>query len=153
MAETEVVDDFSDSEMLDEHPELPDSFAPHPSNITPEASSRVDVLAKIEGIFEAMTDVLLNERGQLSIALKTKPSAANVDTANAAQSGSIQHIRFPGNNEREAWRFGKLRECELQSEVLIFCSCRDAHTRADPRSCAKRCCVVEAVLVLERWLF
>lgn len=72
---------------------------------------RSDVMAKIEGIFEAMVDALLNERGQLSIALRTRPSSRSQqrDSTNAAQTytESVQHLCFPGRTEKEAWRFGE----------------------------------------------
>jgi len=38
-----------------------------------EVGNRSSVLAKIESIFEAMVDVLLNERGQLCVAIKPRP--------------------------------------------------------------------------------
>jgi hypothetical protein len=76
-----------------------------------EITTRPGVLAKIEGIFEAMIDVLLNERGQLSVAIKTRPSSRGQprDPTNAAQTHaeSVQHLCFPGKTEKEAWRFGK----------------------------------------------
>lgn len=76
-----------------------------------ESNVRSDVMAKIEGIFEAMVDVLLNERGQLSIALRTRPSSRGRqrDSTHAAQTcnESVQHLCFPGKTEKEAWRFGE----------------------------------------------
>ena len=76
-----------------------------------ESNIRSDIMAKIEGIFEAMVDALLNERGQLSIALRTRPSSRSQqrDSTNAAQTytESVQHLCFPGKTEKEAWRFGE----------------------------------------------
>lgn len=74
-------------------------------------ASKSSVLAKIEAIFESMADVLLNERGQLSLNLMTRPTNQkhrfdSNDTA-TAPTESVQHICFPGKSEREAWRFGK----------------------------------------------
>lgn len=75
------------------------------------AASSAAVLAKIEATFESMADVLLNERGQLSLDLMTRPTNQKQrldlnDTA-AAPTESVQHIHFPGKSKREAWRFGK----------------------------------------------
>lgn len=76
-----------------------------------EVINRSDVLAKIESIFEAMVDVLLNERGQLSVAIKTRPLSRGQprDSTNTAQTHveSVQHLCFPGKTEKEAWRFGE----------------------------------------------
>jgi hypothetical protein len=76
-----------------------------------EKDIRSDVLAKIEGIFEAMVDVLLNERGQLSIEIKTR-SRSRIEQHDQpdtfrAHTESIQQLCFPGKTEKEAWRFGK----------------------------------------------
>jgi hypothetical protein len=76
-----------------------------------EVGNRSNVLAKIEGIFEAMVDVLLNERGQLTVVIKTRPLSRGQprDPTNAAQTHaeSVQHLCFPGKTEKEAWRFGE----------------------------------------------
>jgi hypothetical protein len=76
-----------------------------------EVGNRSNVLAKIESIFEAMVDVLLNERGQLSVAIKTRPLSRGQprDPASAAQKHAepVQHLCFPGKTEKEAWRFGE----------------------------------------------
>lgn len=76
-----------------------------------EVGNRSNVLAKIERIFEGMVDALLNERGQLSVAIKTRPLSRGQprDPTNTAQSHteSVQHLCFPGKTEKEAWRFGE----------------------------------------------
>lgn len=78
-----------------------------------EVGVQSTVLTKIEGIFEAMVDVLLNERDQLSVAIKTRPLSRGQprDMTSAAQTPaeSVQHLRFPGKTEKEAWRFGEHR--------------------------------------------
>lgn len=93
-----------------------------------EASPKVDVaskssvLGKIEAIFESMADVLLNERGQLSLDLMTRATnqkrRLDANDTVTAPTESVQHICFPGRNEREAWRFGEpgvslIRVCPL----------------------------------------
>jgi len=74
-------------------------------------SSGTSVLAKIESIFEAMADVLLNERGQLSVELATRSRASSQHfdhtNSNPAQGIAIHRVCFPGKTEREAWRFGE----------------------------------------------
>lgn len=69
----------------------------------------------IETIFEQMALVLLNERGQLSVVLKTRYDRSVARPAAAAQgdppnpASSERRICFPGKTEREAWRFGAVR--------------------------------------------
>lgn len=71
-------------------------------------------MAKIESVFEAMVDVLLNERGQLSIAIKTQPSPRrqqlHPSATHGARGESVQHLCFPGKTDKEAWRFGESEE-------------------------------------------
>jgi hypothetical protein len=80
-----------------------------------DAGSSSTVLAKIENIFEGMLDVLLNERGQLSIAIKTRPTSRQqqLDSTRTSQTPTeaVQLLCFPGKTEKEAWRFG---ECDMQ---------------------------------------
>ena len=79
-----------------------------------EAGIKTIVLAKIETIFEAMVDVLLNERGQLSVAIKTRPSPQRQQLDPSEATGShgenVQQLCFPGKTEKEAWRFGESEE-------------------------------------------
>jgi hypothetical protein len=95
------------------HVDLPTHVArPSQQDISKdEVGNRPNVLAKIESIFEGMVDVLLNERGQLSVAIKTRPLSRGQprDFTNIAQSHteSVQHLCFPGKTEKEAWRFGE----------------------------------------------
>lgn len=76
-----------------------------------EVGNQPNILAEIESIFESMVDVLLNERGQLTVAIKTRTLSRGqpCDAVNAAQihAESVQHLSFPGKTEKEAWRFGE----------------------------------------------
>lgn len=99
-----------DFDMLDDASPPSRELSPlQPPNVA-NPTSRSSVLTKIESIFESVVDVLLNERGQLSIALPTKAAQSKVQTEQGepypTQPESVQYIRFPGRNEREAWRFG-----------------------------------------------
>jgi len=98
-----------------------------------EVGNRLNVLAKIESIFEAMVDVLLNERGQLCVAIKPRPRERGQphDPINAAQTHveSVQHLCFPGKTEKEAWRFGeRLFNHHSDDTALTLYSCRDSYT-------------------------
>jgi hypothetical protein len=97
--------------------------SPHVRACPPDMSkhdvgSNSFVLAKIENIFEGMLDVLLNERGQLSIAIKTRSTSHqqqlnNSGNASQPSTEAVQLLCFPGKTEKEAWRFG---ECDMYSE-------------------------------------
>jgi hypothetical protein len=97
------------------------ALAASPEDVTPPTGS--SVLARMESIFEAMADVLLNERGQLSVEIATRPRASRqhldpVDSA-PAQSNPVQRLCFPGKSEREAWRFGE------HGPIVSACSSTD----------------------------
>ena len=68
-----------------------------------EVGNQPNILAKIESIFESMVDVLLNERGQLTVTIKTRP----VSRRHQTHAESVQQLCFPGKTEKEAWRFGE----------------------------------------------
>jgi hypothetical protein len=106
------------------------ALAATPEDVTPAAGT--SVLARIENIFEAMADVLLNERGHLSVELVTRPrvNRQRIDPVDLASTPSnpVQRLCFPGKSEREAWRFGEhdLPACkaedsptDLQTAVVI----------------------------------
>jgi len=68
------------------------------------------VIAKIENIFESITDSILNEKKELMIPLKTRPRRAvdrddRSNNGNVSTKTSMRNITFPTNNLREAWRF------------------------------------------------
>lgn len=64
------------------------------------------VIAKIENIFESITDSVLNEKNQLVISLKARPrSRAQRDEA--ITKTSVRNITFPNKNPKEAWKFSK----------------------------------------------
>jgi hypothetical protein len=97
----------------EDSPASPHVRAHSPDVSKGDAASSSSVLAKIENIFEGMLDVLLNERGQLSIAIKTRPTSRQqqLDSTSASQTPTeaVQLLCFPGKTEKEAWRFG---ECD-----------------------------------------
>lgn len=71
-----------------------------------DTSPGESVINKIEAVFEQMVDDMLNERGELSILLKTRVSK---DTPSPSQMSSSRDRKtsFPGKNAEEAWRFSK----------------------------------------------
>jgi hypothetical protein len=118
-----------------------------PEDVNPTIGT--DVLARIESIFEAMADVLLNERGQLSVELVTRPRASrqNIDLMDStpAQIVAVQRLCFPGKTEREAWRFGETIRLHQHVRSLTVNSRRDSHPGTRARSSAQRCRVIETV--------
>lgn len=70
------------------------------------------MLAKIEIIFENIANVLLNERGQMSIRIKrrTKVSGSHgiEEPPSKGTPKTEKRISFPGKTEKEAWQFSEL---------------------------------------------
>jgi hypothetical protein len=122
-------------------------LAASPEDVTPTIGT--GVLARIENIFEAMADVLLNERGQLSVELVTRPRVGrrNIDLMGSTppQGIAVQRLCFPGKTEREAWRFGETIRPQRHVRPLTMNSRCDSHPGTRARSSAQRCCVIETV--------
>lgn len=70
------------------------------------------VIAKIEDILELMVDCLLQEKNELVIELKSnrrkraEGDSLRPNTLRRSSSGTTL-VRFPGKNEREAWKFSE----------------------------------------------
>jgi hypothetical protein len=122
-------------------------LAASPEDVTPTVGT--GVLARIENIFEAMADVLLKERGQLSVELVTRPRASRqkIDLMDSppAQSVAVQRLCFPGKTEREAWRFGETIRLHRRVRPLTMNSRRDSNPGTRARSSAQRCRAIETV--------
>ncbi|KAH6665770.1 Spo11/DNA topoisomerase VI subunit A [Halenospora varia] len=97
------------------------------SDIFPKSMSSAPlnpVVAKIEAIFEAMTDCILKEKGQLTIQLKSrhrkKTAVAGDGESPKTSKADSTMIRFPTKSPREAWKFAALlRILELSYEALV----------------------------------
>lgn len=90
------------------------------STVPDQISSRIcnanepgAVISKIEDIFEAIADCILEDKKKLTIQMKTrkKPSTQAQSTTNERASGKsaevIREIHFPSKRPQEAWKFGK----------------------------------------------
>ena len=77
-----------------------------------DADCRTKVLAKIETIFEDMADVLLNERGQMSMSIRRRSKISGSHRMQEPLSEAAptveKRISFPGKTEKEAWQFSEL---------------------------------------------
>ncbi|KAF2084646.1 DNA topoisomerase IV, alpha subunit [Saccharata proteae CBS 121410] len=70
------------------------------------ADQRKDlVVSKIETMLESMVDVLLEKEGELTITLRTRPSARPTSVPSATNTTPTRDICFPGKTPEEAWRF------------------------------------------------
>ena len=64
------------------------------------------VIEQIAAVFERIADGLIRESNQISIQLKTRPTAATPQMKNATSAHErTKEICFPGRTAREAWRF------------------------------------------------
>ena len=65
----------------------------------------LDVIAKIEAIFENITDSLLRE-DELTIPLRCKKSqSTTIDELEAELSCNLTNVSFPAKTPQEEWRF------------------------------------------------
>ncbi len=68
-------------------------------------AANLEVIAKIEDIFEDITDNLLREN-ELSIPLRNKRTKAPItDESEAELSSELMVVSFPAKTPQEAWRF------------------------------------------------
>ncbi|TVY31925.1 Meiotic recombination protein, partial [Lachnellula occidentalis] len=144
--------DLLSTYLADPQPSLPRTLLPHlpNSSLTPQkAASRPNgnpptasgsspvtryspgaVIAKIEDIFEVMTDCMLGQKSELVIPLKTrrrKPKAAsdgdsgdNAPSTRKKAKSDTRIITFPSKSPREVWKFtALLRILELSHEALV----------------------------------
>lgn len=65
-----------------------------------------DAVSKIEDVFEAITESLLNDDKSISIRLKKRQSTLRSTQLNSDGLGS-REICFPGSTPQEAWRFSQ----------------------------------------------
>ncbi|KAI9878916.1 MAG: hypothetical protein M1830_010164 [Pleopsidium flavum] len=101
------------------------SATPHQQG---EKNSTINpVILKIESIFESFCDVMLEDRQELTVPMKTTSRASNNQTLDA-ETGAIRSdptiqaidVCFPGKSVGEAWRFTVLvRILELIHEALM----------------------------------
>ena len=69
--------------------------------------ANVEVIAKIETLFENIADSLLREE-ELSIPLRHKKlQSTSLDGADAELSTEFTKVSFPAKTPREAWRFSE----------------------------------------------
>lgn len=84
------------------------------------------VIAKIENIFESITDVLLDrskeKKNQFTIQLKTRsrarkededdePGEENAESKRRSKKMEFRSVCFPSRNAKEAWKFGEFSAC------------------------------------------
>ena len=71
-------------------------------------------LSKIEDIFEAIADCLLDGKNEMAIRLKTRKKSTTNSHTGDENSGrdQMRAVRFPSKNPQEAWKFSKLSKPE-----------------------------------------
>ena len=70
---------------------------------------RLNVLEKIEAVFEGIADALINETEGVAIELKVRATQP-VKTRSFEDEDKNRRIRFPGKTAEEAWRFSEVIE-------------------------------------------
>ena len=75
------------------------------------AESDSNVISKIEAVFEAIVDTLLEDGDKLSISIRVKNSTTSsiLDFRDGTEIPSeIRQVTYPGGTPQEAWRFSRL---------------------------------------------
>ena len=70
---------------------------------------RLNVLEKIEAVFEGIADALINETEGLAIELRVRATQP-AKTRSYEDEDKKRRIRFPGKTAEEAWRFSEVIE-------------------------------------------
>jgi meiotic recombination protein SPO11 len=77
----------------------------------PNRNTAGAVITMIEEIFEFITDVLLDEKNEFTICLKTRPKrhAQEEETDNGKKKSmsGLRKVTFPNRNPKEAWKFSR----------------------------------------------
>jgi len=103
---------------LTDHCDVTDHWEPgRNESITHPRVSHVNeagaVISRIEDIFEAISDCILDEKKELTIQLKTRKKtgkqehASNSRESTRASEADVSTIRYPSKKPQEAWKFGE----------------------------------------------
>ena len=100
----------------------------------------LDVIAKIEAIFENITDSLLRA-DELTIPLRCKKSqSTTIDELEAELSCKLTNVSFPAKTPQEEWRFSM--QASISRGLAIaesMSSCTASYPRAHTRSVVQQC--------------
>jgi len=87
------------------------SSHPNPTSGPITRNSPGAVISKIEDIFEAMTDCILDEKKELVIQLKTRDRKTSrsdeTEATKTRKKSENRTIRFPSKSPQEAWKFSR----------------------------------------------
>ena len=91
----------------------------------------LEVIAKIETIYEDITDSLLRE-DELTIPLRCKKSqSTTLDELEAELSCKLTHVAFPAKTPQEAWRFSVQTSASRDLAIAdMISSCTAPYPRA-----------------------
>jgi meiotic recombination protein SPO11 len=77
----------------------------------PDLSQAGRVIAKIENIFESITDCILDQRKELVVSLRSRPKCKSKDSEesmpNLKSKPELKNITFPSKSPQEAWKFSE----------------------------------------------
>jgi len=90
--------------------ELPQTQAQAPHPQAAKSNQVGIVIAKIENIFESITDNILTKKNVLTVQLrvrKSSKSSPNTDQQAGTVEQATRTLSFPSKNPKEAWKFSK----------------------------------------------
>ena len=82
----------------------------------PDPSQTGRVIAKIENIFESITDCILDQKKELVINLRSRPKGKSKNSKESLSSPKpkpeIKNITFPSKSPQETWKFSESKMIE-----------------------------------------
>jgi hypothetical protein len=115
------------------------------------------VISRIEDIFEAMADCILNEAKELVIQLKTrdrkKQNSGVAEPTKRRKKTETRTITFPSKSPQEAWKFSRFELSTGVECVLIGSSCITSYPGAFSRGAGYWYCYYKKVFFPLRTLF
>lgn len=98
---------------------------------SPGRPASLEVMAKVEAIFENITNSLFRE-DELTIPLRCKKSQSSaLDELEAEFSCKLTYISFPAKTPQEAWRFSRQTPALLELAIAkLISSCTASYPRA-----------------------
>ena len=96
-----------------------------------QRSATLEVIAKIEEIFENITNSLLRE-DEMKIPLRCKESqSTTLDMLEAELSCKLTIVSFPAKTSQEAWRFSTQASTSRRLAIAnLITSCTASYSRA-----------------------
>jgi meiotic recombination protein SPO11 len=89
---------------------------------TPDPSQTGRVIAKIENIFESITDCILDQEKELVISLRSRPKYKPKDSEKSMSDPKpkpeIKNVTFPSKSPQETWKFSESKMIDRSHQLI-----------------------------------